>query len=287
MSNTWKWGIAGWGLLLACVALAALLAAPTGVRAQEGSGITSPGPGTTLNGDVPIYGTATIDPFQKYELHYKLEPSGDDAYIYFAGGTSPVVNGQLGVWQAGGLPAGTYTLRLRVVKADGNYAEFYIPNISVNQGAVSPTAAVTQTVTVTPTVTPTFTPAPQPTAAVGQVTQPLVEGDAPPTATPTPQAAAALPPDAGVAAPADAAAGAGVDAGAGAGVLLPTSTPVGAETAAGGEGNLTDQLSAELGFERLRTQFFNGIRISAALFIGFAALLAGKRLFEWVWKKYG
>ena len=263
-----------------CAALAALSAAPAVVRAQEGSGITSPGPGTALNGDVPIYGTATIDPFQKYELHYKLEPSGDDAYIYFAGGTAPIINGQLGVWQAGGLPSGIYTLRLRVVKADGNYAEYYIPNISVNQSAVSPTAAVTQTVTVTPTVTPTFTPAPQPTAVVGQVTQPLVEDDAPPT--PTPQAAA-LPADAGAAAPADTAAD---TAG---GVLLPTSTPVGAQEAAaeGGEGNLTDQLSAELGFERLRTQFFNGIRISAALFIGFAALLAGKRLFEWVWKKYG
>ena len=154
--------------------------------------------------------------------------------------------------------------------------------LSMYPRAVGPTAAVTQTVPVTPTVTPTFTPAPQPTAVVGQVTQPLVEGDAPSTATPTPQAAAALPADAGAAAPADTA---GNTAG---GALLPTSTPVGEQAAAdGGEGNLTDQLGAELGFERLRTQFFNGIRISAALFIGFAALLAGKRLFEWVWKKYG
>jgi hypothetical protein len=51
--------------------------------------------------------------------------------------------------------------------------------------------------------------------------------------------------------------------------------------------SVTDQLGESLGFERLRTQFFNGVRISAALFIGFAALLAGKKLFEWVWKKYG
>ena len=59
---------------------------------------TPPGPGAAINGDVPILGTAIIDSFQKYELAYKQEPSGDDAYIYFAGGTSPVVGGQLGVF---------------------------------------------------------------------------------------------------------------------------------------------------------------------------------------------
>ena len=278
MSKIWKLGIVLVGLV-AIAAFSAILAAPATVNAQDGSGVTSPGPGAAINGDVPIYGTATIDPFQKYELHYKLEPSGDDAYIYFAGGTAPVLNGQLGIWQAGALPSGTYTIRLRVVRPDGNYAEFYTPNISVNQVAAAPAITTTQVVTETPTATPTYTPAPQPTAIVGQVTQPQVEGDAPPTATPTP-----LPADAAAAVPAEAGA---ADIGAG-GALLPTATPLGAQAATvEGEGNLTDQLGAELGFERLRTQFMNGIRISAALFIGLAALLAGKRLFGWVWKKYG
>lgn len=276
MSKTSKWGIVVAGLLMLCAALAVLLASPANVLAQDGSGVTSPGPGATINGDVPIYGTATTEPFQKYELHYKLEPSGDDAYIYFAGGTAPVINGQLGVWQAGALPPGIYTIRLRVVRPDGNYAEFYTPNISVNQSAAAPMATATQAITETPTATPTFTPAPQPTAVVGQVTQPQVEGDVPATPTPPPAAAAVVDPNAPVSA----------DAGAG-GALLPTATPAGVQAPAEGEGNLTDQLSAELGFERLRTQFFNGIRISAALFIGLAALFAGKRLFEWVWKKYG
>jgi hypothetical protein len=264
-------------LLPLLVCLAVLLAlSPAALRAQDSSGISSPGPGATIVGDVPIIGTATIDPFQKYELHYKQEPSGDDAYIYFAGGTSPVVNGQLGVWQAGGLPPGTYTLRLRVVKADGNYAEYYIPNIGVNQSAAaagSPTPAAT--VSVTPTETPTFTPAPQPTAILGQVTQPEVEGDIPPTATPTPGAVAvgdlaAAPAEGEAAVPTIG--------------PLPGSEGAGVQTVAGA--SVTDQLGESLGFERLRTQFFNGVRISAALFIGLAALLAGKKLFEWVWKKY-
>ena len=267
------WLVSAATIVLVVVCAGLWVLAPSVVHAQDSSGISSPGPGASINGDVPIIGTATIDPFQKYELHYKQEPSGDDAYIYFAGGTSPVINGQLGVWQAGGLPPGAYTLRLRVVKVDGNYAEFYIPNITVNQGAAVPSPTATSELT--PTVTPTFTPAPQPTAVIGQVTQPQVEGDAPvPTATPTPAAVAA-----------------GDTAGntTGAAALTTTGTLLGAQeaaaqTAAGA--SVTDQLGESLGFERLRTQFFNGVRISAALFIGFAALLAGKKLFEWVWKKY-
>ena len=70
------------------------------------------------------------------------------------------------------------------------------------------------------------------------------------------------------------------------GLSLPTATPLGGS--AGGETNsVTDQLGQSLSMDRLRTQFLNGIRISAAVFIGLAALFAGKRLFEWVWKKYG
>ncbi len=46
----------------------------------------------------------------------------------------PRQNGRPGVWQTGGLPPGLYSLRLRVVKNDGNYAEFFAPNLSLNSG---------------------------------------------------------------------------------------------------------------------------------------------------------
>ncbi len=260
---------------VACFALLLLSGRPA--SAQDQSGITSPAPGAAISGDVPIFGTAVIDPFQKYELHFKQEPSGNDAYIYFYGGTSPVANGQLGVWQAGGLPPGTYSLRLRVVKQDGNYAETFVPNLSVNQGPVEPTATPTSS-EVTPTSEPTatFTPAPQPTPSVGQVDQPQVEGEEAPAA----------------------------------GGLLPTATPVAAgnaEAAAGGqsltdvvgdggtastsvtgseEDSLTRQLGEALALERLRTYFMNGVRIAAALFVGLGVLLFGKRLFEWVLRRF-
>src|SRR5688572_28422077 len=72
------------------------------------SGITSPTTSAAVSGDVVIMGSAVSDQFQRYELHYKMEPSGNDAYIYFASSTSSISNGQLGVWSAGGLPAGIY-----------------------------------------------------------------------------------------------------------------------------------------------------------------------------------
>jgi hypothetical protein len=219
-----------------------------------------------------ILGTAVIDPFQKYELHYKLEPSGNDAYIYFAGATTPITNAQLGVWQAGGLPAGTYSLRLRVVKVDGNYAEYYTSNISVNQGASSaetpsPTPTSSEA-TATPIPTMTFTPAPQPTVAVGQVAQPAL--DTPPTATPVVAEVAALPIS-------------GDTSTQPVTTTLAATTNVGSSTA---EGSLTRELGEALSINRLRSQFFNGMRISAALFLGVIALYAGKRLFDWVWTQF-
>ncbi len=251
--------------------------------AQEQSGITSPAAGSQVSGSVPIFGTAVIDPFQKYELHYKPEPSSDDAYIYFDGNTSPVVNGQLGIWQAGGLPPGTYSLRLRVVKADGNYAEYFAPNIGVNLGAESnsseePTPTETANEFAEPTETPiptvTFTPAPQPTVAVGVVEQPQIEGEQPPTPTVPPVEVAAIPPS---------------DPNAGA---IPTPEPTNPpqstviDNTASDEDNPMRELGQALAFDTLRSRFWSGVRYSAVLCIGIIALFGGKRIFDWVWSQF-
>jgi hypothetical protein len=263
-------------LLIAWLALWGALQVKLPLFAQTApSGITSPATGAAVSGDVPIFGTAVIDPFQKYELHYKLEPSGDDAYIYFYGNTTPVVDGQLGVWQAGGLPPGVYSLRLRVVKNDGNYAEYYAKNLSVNQSPPTPSPTPTSSEpTPTPIPTATFTPAPQPTPVVGEVAQPAL-GEAAPPATPTP-AEVALAPDA---AAAPAAAALGVTGSLTNAVSLADVTGSPAETG----GSVTRELGEALSLNRLRTHFFNGVRFSAALFLGVVAVYAGKRLFDWVW----
>jgi hypothetical protein len=246
-----------------------------GASAQAQSGITSPATGATVGGDVPIFGTAVIEPFQKYELHYKQEPSGDDAYIYFGGGTTPVQNGQLGIWQAGGLSGGVYSLRLRVVKADGNYAEFYAQSLSVNQGP-TPTPTSSEP-TETPIPTLTYTPAPQPTPVVGAVQQPQVEGElAVPTATPAPVTAV----DTGATTTNTGALDGADQAPALSAIVAPTEA--GASESAGIAGDLGEALA----FEKLRARFWSGVRYSAAICIGILALLGGKRLFGWAWTQF-
>lgn len=239
-------------------------------NAYAQSGITSPATGAGVSGAVPIIGTAVIDPFQKYELHYKMEPSGDDAYIYFDGGTTPVQNGQLGVWQAGGLPAGVYSLRLRVVRNDGNYAEFFAQNVSVNQSPPTPAATPTSSEpTPTPIPTATFTPAPQPTPIVGAVNQPALDE---PTATPTVAEVAV------------------VDSGqptTSTGTALGDGTSLTVSTDVAEAGSVTRELGEALSLNRLRGQFLNGMRLSAALFLGVFALYGSKRLFGWVWSQLG
>ncbi len=235
-------------------------------------GITSPAPGSAINGNVPVFGTAMIEPFQKYELYYKLEPSGDDAYIYFDGSTSPRTDSQLGVWMAEGLPPGTYSLRLRVVKQDGNYAEYFAPNLGVNTGP-SPSATPDESGESTPTPIPTatFTPAPQPTPIVGPVEQPDLGIEPTPTEGP-PVAAGEQPagddPEQAVAI---------ADAGAG---------PEPAAEEAGASTSVTRELGEALSLNRLRTKFINGVRVSAALMLGFLALYLGKKLFTWVWVQF-
>ncbi|MCE7989211.1 MAG: hypothetical protein DYG89_49285 [Caldilinea sp. CFX5] len=260
-------------LLLVISALAPLSLFPDPVQAQ--SGITAPTSGA-YSGDVPIIGTAVIDPFQRYELYYKLEPSGDDAYIYFDGGTTQITNGQLGTWRTANLAPGAYSIRLRVVKTDGNYGEFFVRDLVVNQSAAAePTPTPTSSEpTPTPIPTATFTPAPQPTPIVGQVTQPEVESDDPILA-PTPIADSTL-----LTGTADSSTGTG---GENANTLF---TGAAASTPQEVTTSFTRELGEAVAVDRLRGFFFTGMRVSAILILGSIVLLAGRRLVSWVWTQY-
>ena len=254
---------------------------PSSTYAQNQSGITAPAAGAPVTGDVAIIGTAVIEPFRSYELYYKLEPSGDDAYIYFGGGTNQVINGQLGIWSTGDLAPGTYSLRLRVVKTDSNYDEKFAYNLVVNQQPPTPSATPTSSEP-TPTSIPTatYTPAPPASASIGQVGQPEVEdGLVLPTNTPAAVAGAV---DAGaVAAPPAADAGAAeapltvIDGNAANTTIDDTATS-----------SLGRDLGEALSIDRMRTRFFSGVRISAALFLAAFAIFAGKRIFDWAWTRY-
>ncbi|MBI1294690.1 SH3 domain-containing protein [bacterium] len=181
-------------LLLAGIWLTGQAFSPTSVLAQETSGITSPASGSAVTESVTILGTATDANFQSYVLHYKPSDAFASAYAYFDDGSQPVVDGVLGVWDTSELAPGSYVLRLRVVRTDGNYDEYFVEDLQVGTSAQTPpqepTAVITATAEATPTaeitataeITPTIAPTEETTATAEASPVATVDVTATPTA---------------------------------------------------------------------------------------------------------
>lgn len=231
--------------------------------AQSGPGITSPGTGSSVRGSVPVRGTASNDSFARYELYFKQEPSGDESYIWFAGNTAQVFDGELGTWHTGDLAPGTYTLRLRIVRPDGNYGEFFARDLRVNLEAPTPTPTETPTGP-TPTPIPIDTPTPitQPTPVSVVVEQPAL-------AEPTPTPELVVLGNAGDSAEASESAATGV-------------SPVSSSASEPGVGSaITRELGAAISLETLSQRFFTGARWAIGVFLIVFAVFAAKRLLQW------
>ncbi len=138
---------------------------------QQEAVITSPSDRDVVRGLLVIKGTATHPDFWKYEVHYAPEPNPTDQWILLGLHEAQVVDGRLETWDTTQVPDGTYSLRLRVVRRDGNYTQYYVRQISV--------------VNAQPTETPTPTPTPPATRTPPPPT-PTVIIEQPPTATPRP-----------------------------------------------------------------------------------------------------
>jgi len=140
---------------------------------QQEAVITSPRDRDVVRGLLVIKGTATHPSFWKYEIHYAPEPNPTDQWTVLAVHEVQVTDGRLETWDTSLVPDGTYSLRLRVVRKDGNYDEYYVRQISVANALPKET----ETPTATPTPAATSTPLPPtPTVIIEQ----------PPTATPRP-----------------------------------------------------------------------------------------------------
>jgi hypothetical protein len=154
-------------------------------HAQTLGQITSPRDGAAVLGLVPVEGSATHPQFQKYEIHFGPQPNPGDQWTPIGGSpfAVPVVQGRLGLWDTTIIPDGIYSLRLRVVRLDGNYDEYFVRGIQVSNAR--PTDTPTPEATPTPAL-PTDTPAPTLTVVIGV---PTVASPTPkPTNTPLPTA---------------------------------------------------------------------------------------------------
>jgi membrane peptidoglycan carboxypeptidase len=86
--------------------------------------ISSPGMGDTVDGVIPIVGTADFDPtkVQFYKLELGMGDLQNPEWVTLGEARNqPVVNGNLEMLHADALPPGEYLLRLILVKWDGNY----------------------------------------------------------------------------------------------------------------------------------------------------------------------
>ena len=121
----------GTKLLFLALAAILVLSLPLAAGAAMTNGITSPKDGVSVSGQVAVKGYASDPAFMKWQLD--LLPGGDpNAAIFLALGQ------QAGEFSYSldtlGLPNGEHAFRLRVVRADSNYAE-YVSKFTIANGA--------------------------------------------------------------------------------------------------------------------------------------------------------
>jgi hypothetical protein len=148
--------------------------------------ISSPASNAVVQGVVPIVGSSdNPSAFQFYVIEVSPEPvTGSQWQIIGATHNTPVVNGVLENWDTTQVPDGSYTIRLRTVRLDGNYDEAFSTQVVVSNTQVLPTdtpvlTVVPEAVPAVPVV-PLDTPTPLPPTPTVLVEQPVVD-------TPTPR----------------------------------------------------------------------------------------------------
>jgi hypothetical protein len=250
------------GLALTFVGLLAFWQA-VAVSAQSNSGIVTPASGETIAGVVEVRGTAVHPNYLRYELAFLQQNVPGAEWIVFAEGAEPVTNGTLAVWNtmvgrdigAPVFPDGRYQLRLRVVKTDFNYDEYFVTDLIIQNEGPTPIPTPDETA-VALTATVSAIPA-QPTGSTGSSFQqptPLPSLTPFPTLTPPPTVVGGA----------------------------PAAPPTGGSDS---EGGLLGQLES-LETSQVGNAFWLGMRITAVLFLAAAAYLLLRWIIRYLWRFY-
>jgi hypothetical protein len=177
-------------IIIVLTSLIAALQAWAAPLAQEPRPvIAQPEENAVVRGVVQIVGSAVHPQFQRYELYYAPSPVPSDQAWIFIGDAhfqqQPL--GLLGTWDSRSVPDGTYALRVRVVKQDGNYNDGDPRRVLVANTRPVATATPEVTEAPAPTEEPTALPTELPATATIVVEIPAIE-------TPTPIASTAQEP---------------------------------------------------------------------------------------------
>jgi len=158
------------------VATATPAAVAAAATAVTGNGFVVPSEGATVSGVVEIRGNATSADFMKWQLDL-LPGSDPDAAAFLALGEEQGVFTH--TLDTTNLPQGEHSLRLRVVRGDSNYDEYFVKftigpataAVAARATAAAPVAA-RATAMVTTTTTTTTTTAATPVAMTNGITAP-------------------------------------------------------------------------------------------------------------------
>ena len=161
-----------------------------------GAVITSPRGPVVVRGSVLISGTAVHGNFDFYKVEYApgVNPADNQWILIGSTHASPVQNGLLETWHTQGIvPDGTYSLRLLVVKRDGQFDEDIVRQITVANAMPTETPTPSEP---RKTAAPTKTTSPLPPTATIVIVVPVPITPEPPTpepdALPTPSTSASF-----------------------------------------------------------------------------------------------
>ena len=246
-------------LLLTTIALVwagstlALLAAPASQEPRPI--IAQPAQNAAVRGEVQIVGSATHPQFQRYELYFAPWPPSDQSWVFIGDAHfNPVQLGLLGTWDSRSVTDGTYGLRVRVVKQDGNYIDSEPRTVEVAnfRQVATPTPEVAEA-----TAEPLPTPVEEVAVPTVAIVVPTIEGPPtvqPPTPTPEPEVTP---------------------------ILMANSGSSAGQTG-GKPASVTDQL---FNTARLADAVKKAAMYTVAAFVLIGAFFAVKALLVWLWQK--
>ncbi len=114
---------------------------------EPGIAVTSPLPGSALQGSVVISGSTTLPGFQSAEVDFSYEQTGLENWFLIQQSQEPVTSGTLAVWDTSKIADGNYRLRLQVILQDGRVVEQVITGLRVRNYTTIETSTPTQAIT--------------------------------------------------------------------------------------------------------------------------------------------
>ncbi|MBW7883039.1 MAG: hypothetical protein H3C34_10450, partial [Caldilineaceae bacterium] len=106
----------------------------SGVADGKGAGLYFPRDNIELTGVADFIGTTAVPNLLRWEIYWS--PASQENWQFLFSDTKPVRNGTLARLDLSLLPAGSYDFRLRIVRNDYSYSDYYVRRVH----AVPPTA---------------------------------------------------------------------------------------------------------------------------------------------------